>query len=172
MNLTKENLHWYCTQDGDCLLWKLGTNKQGYPQAHLGGKGGQMVRRYVYTEIMGRTLNSGKRVSARCGNRLCCSPDHLFQETHSQTLKRCYQDGTRSAKLEYVRRLEAFLKHRPVKLSFEKAREIRSRPREVTHAELAREYGVTEHAIRRVRNGTSWKDNFAASSVFTYSGML
>lgn len=170
MKLTLENLHMFTTQDGDCMLWNLGTNKQGYPQAHLGGKGGQMVRRYVYSVLLGKTINKGKRISSVCGNRLCCAPEHLIQHTHSQTLKRCYQDGARSARLEYVRRLEGFLKHRPVKLSFEKAREIRARPPEVTHAELAREYGVTEHAIRKVRNGSSWRDHFAASSVFTFSG--
>jgi hypothetical protein len=76
-----------CEIMGDCWIWKPSVNSSGYPQARMGGEP-KMVRNYLYTTLLGRTVPEGMRLSALCDNKRCCSPLCLLPRTESTTVAR------------------------------------------------------------------------------------
>lgn len=168
MKLTLDTLHMYADECGGCLLWKQGVNSQGYPQAHLDGKPGQMVRRYVFLCLMGRTLRKGERVAVRCGTKLCISPVCMFQETYSRSLARSYEAGKRHTVVEYGKRfLDA--QARLAKLDWEQVDALRALPADVSHAAAARMFCIHPKTASKVRRGITWRDAARSSSVFSWT---
>ena len=104
MKLTLENLHMHADEVGKCLIWRGALGSHGYPQARLGGRT-QLVRAYVYRELMGVELLAGRRITSRCGNPLCISSACISQATAGQLLARSYSSGARSKTGEYLTRL-------------------------------------------------------------------
>lgn len=170
MILTLQNLHMYCKDCGDCLLWSQGVNNTGYPQATLEGQPGTMVRRYIFTRLLGRTIEPGKVVSSRCDNRLCCSPEHLIGMRRGSVQERSYKTGKRLSAAEYANRLAASQRAGISVLTWDKVHSIRARPFSESDAAIAREFGVHPRTICKVRNGTSWRQQMAVSSVFAWKG--
>jgi hypothetical protein len=168
MKLSLDSLHMHCHAEGDCLLWWRGTNSQGYPQANLDGKGGQMVRRYIFTELMGRKLPSKHRVAARCETPTCVAPAHLIARSFTNSLRLAYKRGRRMGFLEYSGRLNRMMREGDTRLDWEKVREIRSRPPSQTHAAIAAEFGMSQRAISDCRRGRTWKLALPSSSVFEW----
>jgi hypothetical protein len=166
MKLTLDTLHHYCTACGDCLLWNLGVNSTGYPQARLGQKQGQMVRRYVFTELMGRQIPRGHVVVATCDDRLCLEPSHLTTMKRGKVQERAYAKGKRIHALEYASRLAKAQEQGLATLGWERARYIRSQPAERTNTAIAAELGVSHKVVSNVRRGKSWRENYGISSVF------
>jgi len=168
MRLTLETLHYYATASGDCLLWRLGTNGRGYPQACLGGKPGCMVRRYVFTSLLGREIARGSVVSSRCENPLCLAPDHLVSMRRGAVQARSYSNGSRMHAAEYSARLRSAIRHGRARLNWERVAAIRAMPESRTHQSIALEFAVHAKTIARVRAGLSWRLNQPASSVFNW----
>jgi hypothetical protein len=168
MKLTLDSLPMYCTDCSGCLLWRQGVNSMGYPQANLDGKGGQLVRRYVFTVLMGRDVPPGCVVSARCGSPICCSPDHLVAMKRGKVLELAYETGKRSGAMEYAARLDKAISEGRATLDWNKVHDIRSRPSAVPHTTLAAEFGVKPKAIAAVRRGLSWRPSPAVCSVFAW----
>ncbi len=165
MKLTLDNLFMYCAPEGACLLWNLGHNSAGKPLARIDGRV-VLVQRYVYTELMGKSLERGRRVTTRCLNPSCCSPDCLVGMTCSQIQRRSYKVGQRSTRSEYAARLERFIKQGRTKLTPADVIEIRNsteRP-----ADLAARFGVARTTIDSARSGRSWRSE--GHSVFSWRG--
>lgn len=168
MKITLENLPMYCEQCGDCMLWQQGVNSTGYPQANIDGKPGQMVRRYIFLDLLKKTLKKGERVASKCGQKLCLAPDCLVPETFGRTLSKAYKSGRRMGALEYAKRLESAQCVGMAKLNWEQVTEIRALPVELTHQSIADTYGMSHKAVSELRRGITWKRTVAAASVFSW----
>lgn len=164
---TEKTLRDRCTEVGECLIWDHGVNGMGYPQAHIDGKGGQMVRRWVFTRLMGNELKKGHVVSAKCEQILCCSQGCLVDRTYSVNLRKSYKDGKRCTVAEYTKRQQQRIDCGFAKLNLEKARQIRARKDE-SSAVLAAEFGITTNHVTSVWREQCWKEAAANSSVFAW----
>ena len=161
MKLTLDTLHFYCDEEGECLLWNLSAKKGQHPQARLEGKT-QLVGRYVYTHLMGRQLANGHRVSAKCGNPRCISPGCLQSQTYSTILRRSYESGKRSRAGEYAARVQRARDQGWVKLTLADVHAIRAS--DETSAALAAKYNVHRKTISDARSGRHWQ--VTGASVF------
>lgn len=168
MNLTPATLHHYCTACGDCLLWNLGTNRQGYPSARIDGKVTN-VRRYLWEMKAGRNLGEGQVIRSTCGNTRCLN--HLVARSRGRITAESYASGRRDRAREYKHRVRAFVARGIAKLDFEKAREIRER-RDEGELALAAAFGVHKTTIRDVLAGKSWVEQPYANSVFVWTGRI
>jgi hypothetical protein len=165
MTPTLEAIRARCDEVGDCWLWRDGTNSSGHPSARFGCKA-WLVARFVYLELLGKTLFAGNVVSARCRQRRCVSPLCMVQRSRSQCTARTYVDGTRDVTREHFTRRAAALRQGLAKLTLSQAREIRARRADGERAlDLAREFGVCRGAVDNVVSGRSWREP-AAPSVF------
>lgn len=167
MKLTLENLPMYCTACGDCLLWNQGVQSGGHPQAHINGKPGVLVRRHLFTELLGQRIPKGHLVTTKCGNRLCLAPEHVITMSMSKLKARDYSEGRRIVATEYASRLRGRLSHGRVVLDWGKVAEIRAAGPEVTNTALAVKFGTSLKTIGNARRGKTWRVSHAASSVFT-----
>lgn len=164
MKLTLDTLRYYCTCDGDCLIWNQTINSSGYPTATLEGKPGQSVRTYVYRNLLGKKLNHPMVVASRCGDKRCVNPDHLVRRTRSDIQREVYASGRRNAATEYLARFNGYGRH---VLDWAKVHDIRSRPTHQTHSSIAAELGVSRRCIQDVRMGRTWRQAADRSSVFS-----
>lgn len=168
MHLTLKSLRHYCTEEGDCWLWKLGTLGNGYPQARVDGKG-EALRQYVFCRLLKNVVKPRHVVTTTCGSRLCLNPRHLHERSRSEVLRGAHASGARCRPASYQKRLAAAIEIGLPRLDWHRVEDIRSRPKESTHAELAREFGVSERAISNVRRNITWRQHIAGSSVFRQS---
>lgn len=169
MKLSLETLPMYVDECGDCWMWKLSCNGQGYPQANIDGKQ-WLTGRYIVQVLQGREVPRGFVVTTRCVDRKCVNPDHLMVAKRGTVLQRTYDRGRRMQAKEYVSRVRHFERMGRTVLDFEKAADIRSRDAKVTNAALAREFGVNPNTISKVRSGKSWRMQMPAASVFHWRG--
>lgn len=157
----------YCTACGDCLLWNQGVQSQGHPQAHINGKAGVLVRRYLFTELLGQRVPKGHLVTTKCGDRLCLALEHVTTMSMSKLKARDYSEGRRIVATEYPSRLRGMLAQGRSVLDWDKVAEIRAAGPEVTNTALAAKYGASLKTIGNARRGKSWRMSHAGSSVFT-----
>lgn len=150
MKLTLDNLHHYCTEEGDCLLWNLGCNGDGNPIARVDGKCVK-VRRYVFETLLNKPVVAKKRVTTKCGNPLCVSPKCLCAMTYGQINAKTIKVGRRIVDSESMRRKT--IKSGQSKLhSHVLTIRLSDEPSKV----LAERYGVNPSTIRAVRSGKTW----------------
>jgi hypothetical protein len=147
-----------CEEEGECWLWQQSVNSAGYPQASIGGKTGQMVRRHAVM-LSGRSLSGYRtRVADTCGNRLCCNPDHLKLRTFSQIVSDSYKNGARSGN-EYLSRVVRIQRAGMTKIDWDKAREIRAElAGGKTVAQVSRERGLYPSTVRDIKFNRSWRE--------------
>ncbi|HOW49037.1 MAG TPA: hypothetical protein PLB26_15445 [Rubrivivax sp.] len=168
MNLTPATLRHYCTACGDCLLWNLGTTKQGYPCARIDGEVVN-VRRYLWELKAGRNIGEGQVIRSTCGNTRCLK--HLVARSRGRITAEAYASGRRDRPREYLHRVSSFVSRGLAKLDFDKARQIRERSEE-GEAALAAEFGVHKTTIRDVLAGKSWVERPYQSSIFGWTGRI
>ncbi len=130
-----------------CLVWT------GYrlPSGHgrMGVNGSQMLtHRLAYTLIVG-PIPDGMDICHQCDNPPCGNPVHLFPGTERDNM----QDAGRKLRLPHGQG------HRNAKLTDALVREIRDRhiPGQYGYKRLAKEYGVSNHAVRNILEGITWK---------------
>lgn len=139
-----------CVEEGECWIWRLGTDK-GKPRLSVGGQS-TSVRRLAYKITHG---DPGRmNVTDKCGERLCCNPEHLRAATHSQIGVAAAKAGafssmTRKAKISEARRRHA-------KLSDEQVCEIRISTD--SGPALSAKYGVSKTTVNKIRAGKLRKD--------------
>lgn len=141
-----------CTEDDRCLIWNQGVNSGGYPMTSINGKPGANVRKFIFTELLGRTVPAGKRVTSRCGNRRCCSEHCLMAQPIGTIIKRGYEKRCLTgAGLKLLQERCPFSK-----LDREKAREIRAstEPTKV----LAARYGISAASTSAIKRGEAWRE--------------
>jgi hypothetical protein len=151
-----------CEEVGDCLIWMQACNSQGYPQACIDGKSGQMVRRWVYTKLMGKVIPPLHVVVSSCMDPKCCSQNHLGVMSCSKRLSLTHKQGLRMSAAEMVKRQQKCAFHDDMKLNLEVAKIIRSRRAERAE-DLAKEYKVTCTHIRSIWRNEVWREANSAS---------
>jgi hypothetical protein len=157
-----------CRDEEGCWVW-AGCTVNGYPQATINGKGGQLVKRWVWIEGMGKAVPKKGKIVNTCGNRLCLNPEHLRCASATEVLRRAYKSGARNTTLEYMQRVTMLQKQGRTKLSFEAAQAYRQRASEGEHyAALAKEANVCRSQMRKVVTGKAWRQQVKAASVFNW----
>lgn len=98
-----------CIEEGDCLLWQGATSTPAKPVLQMGRKL-IPVRRYIFTELMGKKITGKNVVSFTCQNELCVHEDHIAQMSRSEVIRRSVERTnynlcrSRSAKLSMAAR--------------------------------------------------------------------
>lgn len=132
-----------------CWLCALAPKKGGYCRTHFAHDGrGQMVHRFFFEYHRG-PIPEGLDVLHRCDVPPCCNPDHLFLGNDADNVRDCMAKGRFGRRPRGVEQSQA-------KLCDAAVRVIRCSP-DVSHAEMARRYGVSVSAIKFVRSGERWR---------------
>jgi hypothetical protein len=147
------------TTPDECWLWQSGTDRDGYGQFNLDGIT-RKAHHIAYILTHGE-IPEGVCICHNCptgDNPACCNPAHLWLGTQQENMADMKQKG-RSAK---------GIKNGAVKLTAAKVVAIRRqygkalgkgqrRPGQVTQAQLATKYGVSQHHISRIVRGLWWE---------------
>lgn len=125
-----------CTSHAPC--------QDGYPMFNQ-EKGTRYIYKYIYMVHHGE-IPEGLLVRHKCDNRMCINPEHLELGTVKDNSMDMVVRG-RSLKGS---------KNASSRLTEEQVRRIKQDTNSTTAA-LARQYGVGESTIRRIRQGTHWR---------------
>lgn len=129
-----------------CWLWQRATTDSGYGVANPDADGERRAHRVVYKRHRGpipagldldhlcHTADESCPGGRDCPHRRCVNPEHLEPVEGNENRRRAGK----------------------VKLTADAARAVRTDPR--VAREVAAELDVTPETIRRIRNGTAWRD--------------
>lgn len=81
--MTIDNLLSRCRRRGDCHLWRRHISREGYGSVYQHSRK-RLVHRVAYELSTGQPLALTDVVRARCGNKLCISPQHLERSEREQ----------------------------------------------------------------------------------------
>lgn len=144
-----------CVEEGECWIWQQATSTTGAPVINRGGSV-KTVRRQM-AEEMGMPLTRSSVVSTKCGDPLCCHPDHLKIISRSEQMKQVAQRTQYGANPARNRRISEVARKRPTtRLTPEIVRELRETRPKVRDA--AAKYKVSTFAIASAMRGDTWKD--------------
>lgn len=142
-----------------CWPWLRRLTPKGYGQFQLDVR--KSVRAHRLAWELDRRVAPPPHLAVchDCDNPKCCNPNHLWLGTQLQNIEDRDAKG-RTARGDRVgdsdRRARGTANAKS-KLTEGCVRQIRARSSDgATHAELAREYGVSENSIRKVVNRRSW----------------
>lgn len=142
-----------CEEVGDCWEWQGAVQQRSRsPVMRHNGKQ-QCVRRWL-AEALGHAVD-GKVVTYRCRNHLCCKPEHLQVMTEMELRKRTNKTQQRFMSMTRRQRVAAF-KRATAKLTLEQVQAIREDAR--TQREIAKDYGVSQTTVSRIRRGEIWRN--------------
>lgn len=131
-----------------CWLWLEGLNgRSGYGKISSGGVW-VYAHRFSYLVYRG-PIAAGLFVCHRCDNPGCVNPDHLFLGTQKENMADRDRKGRNGAHGLYGE------KSHTAKLNDEKVRAILADRRSQTA--IAKDYGVTQSQISRIKNGHVWE---------------
>lgn len=133
-----------------CWIWKTKSNTPfGYGLAIYNGKRRTLHR--IMWEVFYGPIPKGKCVLHHCDTPACCNPKHLWLGTHKDNTQDLIRKG-RSNPPEGERAGNA-------KLTNEDVLEIRRLCEEgdFNQPEIAKMFGVGQHAISRIKNRLRWK---------------
>jgi hypothetical protein len=117
-----------------CWTWTHVTHPTGYARL-WDGKRQHLAHRFFYEKFVG-PIPDGMHIDHLCRNRACVNPDHLEAVTQTENTRRGSQ----------------------TKLSLSEVRQIRATDRSVSHSELARQFGIHNSVVCRIRNGKAWRE--------------
>ena len=122
-----------------CWLWtgKLAGRGYGQASAKIDGHWTMVYAHRASYEMHHGPIPAGMIVLHSCDVPACVRPDHLMVGTHADNMNAMKARG-RSGR----------------KFTADDVRAIRVDPR--SHAEIARQYGSTSTAVRRIRNRQNW----------------
>lgn len=130
------------TDSGVCWIWQGGTwNNQPKLDTEKNGKAHRIpVRRTLYARRMGIQLHEFDQqfVHITCGTCNCVNPAHMA--------------------LGPIVEGESVAAVNPVKLNWEKARQIRTLAATMTPAQLGNEFGVTVDTVYKLLRNEIWKE--------------
>jgi hypothetical protein len=152
--LTKENLHLHYTvnEETGCWEWNRARNPAGYGHKGINGKVVN-AHRYVYEMYNGK-LAEGKVVCHKCDQPPCVNPDHLFEGTTKDNNNDARRKGRGYVLTKYSgeENGNAILTNNTV-ISM-RNEYLNS---DLTHAEIAKKYGVSSSVASNVLGRNSWK---------------
>jgi len=124
---------------GDCWIWTGSRTSLGY--GHIVFFGKVRAAHRVAWELAHGSSPGEMKVCHRCDNRACVNPDHLFLGTQSENV----HDAIQKKRFRAV-------------LTEDSVRDIRRRHAAggVSYNSLAREFGITNVAIRDAIKGHTW----------------
>jgi len=130
---------------GDCHTWQACRDKKGYGRFQMWTKA-DLAHRVAYFFASGINPEDSF-VCHRCDNPSCVNPAHLWLGDHGDNMTDMASKGR--AKPQFGER------HTSAKLTDKDVRAIRADNR--SGAAIARDYGVTDVMILRIKAGKSWK---------------
>lgn len=133
-------------EEGECLIWLGWADKAGYGKVKYEGKLWLVHRLAWYTE-KNKSIK-GINILHHCDNPPCLKIEHLFEGSHSDNLKDCWDKGRREKSHEGET-------HPSAKLSANEVIAILSDNR--THTAIAKEYGVSRPAISLIKERKNWR---------------
>lgn len=138
--------------DAGCAVWQ-GAKVNGCPCIKVNGKT-ELIRRLIYLEE-NEKVPSKHVITTTCKTPGCILPEHIQAISQSKLSKYLAKTGLmggarRDAKIAATKRAKY------AKLTIDIARHVRES--EETSRALAKQYGVSERTIGRIRMGMTWKD--------------
>ena len=136
--------------DYGCWEW-TGPVSHGYGIISIGRNSSMHVHRAAWITING-PIPKGKSVLHKCDNRRCARLDHLFLGTQADNMKDMANKGRSLKGNENPARVK------PVKLNWEKVREIRKLHSQtgIGPTELARKFNLNSGYMSRLLRGERW----------------
>lgn len=151
-NVTAKDLLDRSKEVGDCWIWQQALSPGGYPIMRPKGCQCVSVRR-VAAEIAGHKLGHGEWVITTCGEKQCVNPDHAKPSTRKAAMQRSEKVKQVSSARRSILSQNARVK---AKINMEIADQIRASDKKTL--ELANQYGIHASTVKRIRNGSAWKD--------------
>ena len=150
----------------DCWEWTGATTSDGYGNLRVGARA-VGAHRIAY-ELQVGPIPSGKSVLHQCDNPPCQRGTHLFIGSQMENVADMIAKGRENRAIGDRNGSRLHPESRPAlrgekcghaKLTWALAREIRSRYAlgGISHARLAREYGVVAGTIQQLVGGHTWK---------------
>ena len=150
---------------GDTACWEWGGAKTplGYGKiGKEGARGWHLTHRVAWIEANGE-IPDGLVICHQCDNPACCNPRHLFQGTAADNVedkvrKKRHLFGDRMSKA--IRASEAFNAGIKERAKLSEAQILRIRARALAgegQASIAKDYGVTQSHVSRIKTGSVWK---------------
>ena len=136
---------------GACWPWTLSCYTAGYGQVWWEGRhrGAHVVAFAITTGSL-----PANHVLHRCDNPPCCNPAHLFEGTHDDNMADMVQKGRQHNELKVSR---GSANGRAV-LDEDRVRELRELAAQgAGHANLARQFGISDTHVRRVVRKVAWR---------------
>jgi hypothetical protein len=164
--MSDEELHkWFFSQkricDNGCWEW-TGVINCNYGQLSVKGKR-ILTHRYSLQLHLGREIPKGTEVRHMCHNTTCFNPEHLKEGTHSENMNdmvlasRQAKGNELSQKLKGIQHINGRgEKNGRSKLTEHDVLQIRNDTLK-SNRDLAKDYGVSDTQIMRIRNRTTWK---------------
>lgn len=132
-------------QETGCIEWTGSVNTSGYGHIRHGGKL-VLVHRAAW-ELKNGPISDGLQVLHKCDNRTCRNEEHLFIGTHKDNM---VDRDTKGRNIAFPGEM-----HANAKLTEKQIKEIREDLR--TQMEIARDYGVCQALISKVKRGEAWR---------------
>ena len=137
-----------------CWEWQGAKSPLGHGYIGRGRRGEGVVGAHrVAWEHANGPIPPGMCVCHHCDNPPCVRPDHLFLGTRADNNKDMTRKGRHAAHIGTQRSLRGS-QHHAATITEDTARAIRDASG--THAEVARQYGVSHFIAYRIRTGKTW----------------
>jgi hypothetical protein len=137
-----------------CWKWSGSKLPKGYGllMSHSTRRKVFSAHRFSWTIHRG-VIPNGKHVLHRCDNPECSNPDHLFLGTPKENMRDAINKGRRNTGVR-----PSGEKHWKAKLTASQVLQIREdHKRNVSQADLARQYGVGQTAINKIVSRQLWR---------------
>lgn len=138
----------------DCWLWQHCITRSGTPQT-WDGKRVVPARRYAYELATGKAVPRHLWCISPCDDQRCINPAHTKVTNRSGVVRNARRQGKEwmhsgtKAKIALAARSRS-------RLDWEKVRTIRRSDKSAVA--LAAEFGVSDSAVRGVRQGRTWRE--------------
>lgn len=131
------------TDEQDCIDWPYNRDRRGYGSATVGGVQ-RSAHNWMCRLAHGEPVSIWRHAAHKCGRPCCVNPNHLRWATHRENMLDKNVHGTTN---RGERNGKTTLTERDVL-------EIRNAPKDL--APLIAKFGLTKHAISKIRAGKRW----------------